>query len=49
MSTQPDPELDNILSYVESESRVIHFQEVKKTNTLGFFSDNNLGLINLIW
>jgi hypothetical protein len=48
MSTQPDPDLDNLLSYVESESWVIHFKEVKETHILGFFSDNNLALINLI-
>jgi len=51
MSTQPDPDLDNLdnlLSYGDSESRVIHFKEVKKNPLLGFLSDNNLGLINLI-
>jgi hypothetical protein len=48
MSTQPDPDLDNLLSYVERESRVIPFQEVKENPILVFFLVNNLGLINLI-
>ena len=34
MSTQPDPELDNLdnlLSYLKSEPRGFHFKEVKET------------------